>query len=170
MGAGSHLTHSNRAHDPKLGACPVSTGTTLTQGTSDRSSQAPAPDAAPLTPSTPQILDLVQRHVPEARLVEELPHELVLALPYAGALDGSFAIVFQELDRQLAALGLAGYGVSDTSLEEVWDLVGFQRMNRSLLMGGKGALQAGRALREGGQLRDGLRRFRGPKGIWGSLL
>ncbi|KAH0514125.1 ATP-binding cassette sub-family A member 7 [Microtus ochrogaster] len=90
-------------------------GTTLTQ--------APAPDADPLTPSTPQILDLVQRHVPGARLVEELPHELVLALPYAGALDGSFAMVFQELDRQLASLGLAGYGVSDTSLEEVWDLI-----------------------------------------------
>lgn len=52
--------------------------------------------------------------------MEELPHELVLALPYAGALDGSFATVFQELDRQLAALGLAGYGVSDTSLEEIF--------------------------------------------------
>ncbi|XP_075831677.1 phospholipid-transporting ATPase ABCA7 isoform X3 [Microtus pennsylvanicus] len=90
----------------------VSTGTTLTQ--------APAPDAVPLTPSTPQILDLVQRHVPGARLVEELSHELVLALPYAGALDGSFAMVFQELDRQLASLGLAGYGVSDTSLEEIF--------------------------------------------------
>lgn len=85
--------------------------------------------------------------------MEELPHELVLALPYAGALDGSFAMVFQELDQQLASLGLAGYGVSDTSLEEVWDLVGFRRMNRSLLMGGKGELQAGRAFREGGQLR-----------------
>lgn len=149
---------------------PVSTGTTLTQGTSDRSSQAPAPDAAPLTPSTPQILDLVQRHVPGAQLVEELPHELVLALPYVGALDGSFAMVFQELDQQLAALGFTSYGVSDTSLEEVWDLVGFRRMNRNLLMGGKGELQAGRALREGGQLRDGLRSSRGPKSIWGSLL
>lgn len=85
--------------------------------------------------------------------MEELPHELVLALPYAGALDGSFAMVFQELDQQLASLGLAGYGVSDTSLEEVWDLVGFRRMNRSLFMGGKGELQAGRAFREGGQLR-----------------
>ncbi|CAO2641511.1 ATP-binding cassette sub-family A member 7 [Lemmus lemmus] len=93
---------------------------TLTQGTSARSGQSPAPDAAPLTPSTPQLLDLVRRHAPGARLVEELPHELVLALPYEGALDGSFAMVFQELDQQLAALGLAGYGVSDTSLEEIF--------------------------------------------------
>lgn len=57
--------------------------------------------------------------------MEELPHELMLTLPYAGALDGSFAMVFQELDQQLELLGLTGYGISDTSLEEVWDLVGF---------------------------------------------
>lgn len=61
----------------------------------------------------------MQHHVPGAQLVEELPHELVLALPYAGALDGSFAVVFQELDQQLELLGLTGYGISDTSLEEV---------------------------------------------------
>lgn len=101
------------------------TGTTLTRGASDGSGRAPAPDAASITPRTPRILDLVRRHVPGAQLVEELPHELVLALPYAGALDGSFAMVFQELDRQLEALGLTGYGISDTNLEEVWDLVGF---------------------------------------------
>ncbi|CAH6779324.1 phospholipid-transporting ATPase ABCA7 [Phodopus roborovskii] len=95
-------------------------GTTLTQGASERNSQAPAPDAAPVTPSTPQILDLVKRHVPEAELVEDLPHELLLALPYTGALDGSFAMVFQELDQQLEALGLTGYGISDTNLEEIF--------------------------------------------------
>lgn len=96
-----------------------------TQGASDKSSQAPAPDTVPITPSTARILELVRQHVPGAQLVEELPHELVLTLPYAGALDGSFAMVFQELDQQLELLGLTGYGISDTSLEEVWDLVGF---------------------------------------------
>ncbi|XP_003502609.2 phospholipid-transporting ATPase ABCA7 isoform X2 [Cricetulus griseus] len=95
-------------------------GTTLTQETLDGSSQAPTPDAAPITPRTPKILDLVKRHVPEAQLVEELPHELVLALPYTGALDGSFGMVFQELDQQLEALGLTGYGISDTNLEEIF--------------------------------------------------
>lgn len=57
--------------------------------------------------------------------MEALPHELVFTLPYAGAQDGSFAMVFQELDQQLDLLGLSGYGISDTSLEEVWDPVGF---------------------------------------------
>uniref|UniRef100_A0A8C8YZG7 ATP binding cassette subfamily A member 7 n=1 Tax=Prolemur simus TaxID=1328070 RepID=A0A8C8YZG7_PROSS len=68
----------------------------------------------------PQLLALVQRWVPGARLVEELPHELVLVLPYVGALDGSFAELFRELDRRLGELQLTSYGISDTSLEEVW--------------------------------------------------
>uniref|UniRef100_A0A2K6GPU3 ATP binding cassette subfamily A member 7 n=1 Tax=Propithecus coquereli TaxID=379532 RepID=A0A2K6GPU3_PROCO len=71
----------------------------------------------------PQLLALVQRWVPGARLVEELPHELVLVLPYVGALDGSFAQLFRELDRRLGELRLASYGISDTSLEEVWGWV-----------------------------------------------
>lgn len=62
---------------------------------------------------------MVQHWVPEARLVEELPHELVLTLPYEAALDGSFAELFRDLDQRLGELGLAGYGISDTSLEEV---------------------------------------------------
>ncbi|GAB1295321.1 ATP-binding cassette sub-family A member 7 [Apodemus speciosus] len=97
-----------------------SADTAFTQGTLDKSRQAPGSGAVAVTPSTAPILELVQHHVPGARLVEELPHELVLALPYAGALDGSFAMVFQELDRQLELLGLTGYGISDTSLEEIF--------------------------------------------------
>eukprot|EP00074_Homo_sapiens_P110528 XP_024307089.1 ATP-binding cassette sub-family A member 7 isoform X7 [Homo sapiens] len=69
---------------------------------------------------TPQLLALVQHWVPGARLVEELPHELVLVLPYTGAHDGSFATLFRELDTRLAELRLTGYGISDTSLEEIF--------------------------------------------------
>nr|KAF6400151.1 ATP binding cassette subfamily A member 7 [Rousettus aegyptiacus] len=68
----------------------------------------------------PQVLAAVQRQVPGAQLVKELPHELVLTLPYGGALDGSFAKLFRELDQRLEELGLAGYGISDTSLEEIF--------------------------------------------------
>ncbi|XP_042638708.1 phospholipid-transporting ATPase ABCA7 [Orycteropus afer afer] len=67
-----------------------------------------------------QLLALVQRWVPGARLVEELPHELVLVLPYLGALDGSFAGLFRELDTRVGELGLGGCGISDTSLEEIF--------------------------------------------------
>ncbi|XP_021497533.1 phospholipid-transporting ATPase ABCA7 isoform X1 [Meriones unguiculatus] len=110
--------------DPRREQKPESKGnmaeTAFTGGTLDRGSQAPAPDTTPASASTAPLLELVRRHVPGAQLVEELPHELVLALPYAGALDGSFAMVFHELDRQLEALGLTGYGISDTSLEEIF--------------------------------------------------
>ncbi|KAM6168041.1 phospholipid-transporting ATPase ABCA7 [Erethizon dorsatum] len=75
---------------------------------------------APLPSDAPQLLSLVRRWVPGAQLVEELPHELVLVMPYGGAQDGSFARLFQELDGQLGALRLAGYGISDTSLEEIF--------------------------------------------------
>lgn len=68
--------------------------------------------------------------------MEELPQELVLALPYVGALDGSFAGLFRELDKQLGALSLAGYGISDTSLEEV-QVVG--RVTREGYLAGAGA-------------------------------
>ncbi|XP_044943937.1 phospholipid-transporting ATPase ABCA7 isoform X11 [Mustela putorius furo] len=66
------------------------------------------------------LLSLVQQLVPGARLVRELPHELVLVLPYGGAVDGSFARLFWEVDQRLEELGLAGYGISDTSLEEIF--------------------------------------------------
>ncbi|XP_036095824.1 phospholipid-transporting ATPase ABCA7 isoform X1 [Molossus molossus] len=67
-----------------------------------------------------QLLAVVQCQVPGAQLVEELSHELVLALPYGGALDGNFAKLFHELDQRLEELGLSGYGISDTSLEEIF--------------------------------------------------
>ena len=80
-------------------------------------------------PGAAQLWAIVQRQVPGTRLVKDLPHELVLALPYTGALDGSFAELFHDLDQRLGELGLAGYGISDTSLEEVWllDEVGGRR-------------------------------------------
>lgn len=73
----------------------------------------------PAHPGTPHLLAVVQHQVPGAQVVEDLSHELLLVLPYEGALDGSFARLFRELDQRLGELGLAGYGISDTSLEEV---------------------------------------------------
>ncbi|KAJ8777051.1 hypothetical protein J1605_014915 [Eschrichtius robustus] len=78
------------------------------------------PGSQASTASVAQLLALVQSHVPGARLVKELPRELVLALPYQGALDGSFPELFRELDQRLGELGLAGFGISDTSLEEIF--------------------------------------------------
>uniref|UniRef100_A0AAX7TDJ0 P-type phospholipid transporter n=1 Tax=Astatotilapia calliptera TaxID=8154 RepID=A0AAX7TDJ0_ASTCA len=60
-----------------------------------------------------------EKHVPEARLVEDLGHELAYVLPYQAAKDGAFVELFHELDDRLTDLGISSYGISDTTLEEV---------------------------------------------------
>lgn len=62
---------------------------------------------------------LVRRHVPEAVFLESIGQEITYILPYSGARDGAFALLFQELDLAMADLGLTSYGISDTTLEEV---------------------------------------------------
>ncbi|XP_070711035.1 phospholipid-transporting ATPase ABCA1-like [Pempheris klunzingeri] len=63
---------------------------------------------------------LVQRHVPEAVFLESIGQEITYILPYGGARDGTFALLFQELDLAMADLGLTSYGISDTTLEEIF--------------------------------------------------
>uniref|UniRef100_A0A667YE17 P-type phospholipid transporter n=1 Tax=Myripristis murdjan TaxID=586833 RepID=A0A667YE17_9TELE len=62
---------------------------------------------------------LVRRHVPEAVFLESIGQEITYILPYGGARDGTFALLFKELDLEMADLGLTSYGISDTTLEEV---------------------------------------------------
>lgn len=76
--------------------------------------------AAPcVTPDVSLVSSLILTHVPAARLVENLGHELTYVLPYSAAKDGAFVELFKDLDRKLPDLGISSYGVSDTTLEEV---------------------------------------------------
>lgn len=70
-------------------------------------------------PDVTLISSLILRHVPAARLVEDLGHELTYILPYSAAKDGAFVELFKDLDVKLPDLGISSYGVSDTTLEEV---------------------------------------------------
>lgn len=63
---------------------------------------------------------LVRRHVPEAVFLESIGQEITYILPYSGATDGTFAPLFQELDLAMDDLGLTSYGISDTTLEEIF--------------------------------------------------
>ncbi|XP_017165744.1 ATP-binding cassette sub-family A member 1 isoform X4 [Poecilia reticulata] len=63
---------------------------------------------------------LVRRHVPEAAFLESIGQEITFILPYGGARDGSFATLFSKLDLAMADLGLTSYGISDTTLEEIF--------------------------------------------------
>ncbi|XP_078145249.1 phospholipid-transporting ATPase ABCA1b isoform X2 [Centroberyx gerrardi] len=71
-------------------------------------------------PDVSLISSLILRHVPAARLVEDLGHELTYVLPYSAAKDGAFVQLFKDMDNKLPDLGISSYGVSDTTLEEIF--------------------------------------------------
>ncbi|PWA21189.1 hypothetical protein CCH79_00009352 [Gambusia affinis] len=66
------------------------------------------------------LLALLQQHVPGARLVEESRREAVINLPQAAAKDGSLGIFLSKLDERLPELGISSYGLSDSTLEEIF--------------------------------------------------
>ncbi|KPP71608.1 hypothetical protein Z043_109458 [Scleropages formosus] len=66
------------------------------------------------------ITRLLQRHVPGSVFLECIGQEVTYILPYAAAHDGSFALLLKELDLEMGNLGVASYGVSDTTLEEIF--------------------------------------------------
>ncbi|KAM3619144.1 uncharacterized protein V6R79_003683 [Siganus canaliculatus] len=66
------------------------------------------------------LLSLAQHHIPGARLVEESGREAVVNLPQTSAKDSSLGVFLAELDQRLTELGLSSYGLSDSSLEEIF--------------------------------------------------
>uniref|UniRef100_A0A672PFS8 P-type phospholipid transporter n=1 Tax=Sinocyclocheilus grahami TaxID=75366 RepID=A0A672PFS8_SINGR len=66
------------------------------------------------------ISSLILKHVPAARMVEDLGHEITYVLPYESAKDGAFVELFHDMDDRLADLCISSYGVSDTTLEEIF--------------------------------------------------
>ncbi|XP_035203975.1 phospholipid-transporting ATPase ABCA7 isoform X2 [Oxyura jamaicensis] len=77
-------------------------------------------DSEASTVDVPQLSALIQKLVLGSRLVEDIGHEVLFVLPYSGAKDGAFGELFQELDAHLGELGISGYGISDTTLEEIF--------------------------------------------------
>lgn len=62
----------------------------------------------------------IQAHVPDARLKEAQGGDLVYSLPpFSSSNASSYRSLLTALDSNLDALQLGGYGISDTSLEEV---------------------------------------------------
>ncbi|KAJ8374724.1 hypothetical protein SKAU_G00053040 [Synaphobranchus kaupii] len=66
------------------------------------------------------LLALARRHISDARLVEDVGREAVINFPHSAAEDGSLACFLAELDKRLGEFGITGYGLSDTTLEEIF--------------------------------------------------
>lgn len=68
---------------------------------------------------TARVTSLVQSHLPEAFLKENSGSELTYLIPEV-ADKASFKGLFQALDENLLHLHVTSYGISDTTLEEVF--------------------------------------------------
>ncbi|XP_047424587.1 retinal-specific phospholipid-transporting ATPase ABCA4a isoform X2 [Mugil cephalus] len=66
------------------------------------------------------ITTLVHHHVPQARLIEAIGQELTYLLPNRNFQPRAYASLFRELEETLMDIGLSSFGVSDTSLEEIF--------------------------------------------------
>uniref|UniRef100_A0A8C2XHM9 P-type phospholipid transporter n=1 Tax=Cyclopterus lumpus TaxID=8103 RepID=A0A8C2XHM9_CYCLU len=98
------------------------------------------------------LLSLAQHHIPGARLVEESAREAVVNLPQTAAKDSSLGIFLSELDQRLTELGISSYGLSDSTLEEI-----FLRVAEETGVDAEPDLQAGSPLRQqpsAGQMAD----------------
>uniref|UniRef100_H3BX82 ATP binding cassette subfamily A member 1 n=1 Tax=Tetraodon nigroviridis TaxID=99883 RepID=H3BX82_TETNG len=116
LGTGYYLTLVKKEPEPSLSSCRNSSST-VSFNSGPAASVCGVPFAAP---DVSLVSSLILSHVPAARLVEDLGHELTYVLPYTAAKDGAFVELFKDLDQKLPELGISSYGVSDTTLEEIF--------------------------------------------------
>ncbi|XP_010217767.1 PREDICTED: ATP-binding cassette sub-family A member 12 [Tinamus guttatus] len=70
---------------------------------------------------TAAVTSLIQSHLPEAYLKEDIGGELVYVLPpFKSAVSGAYQALLRALDTSLNDLHLGCYGISNTTVEEVF--------------------------------------------------
>ncbi|XP_074856969.1 glucosylceramide transporter ABCA12 [Carettochelys insculpta] len=70
---------------------------------------------------TSTVTSLIQSHLPEAYLKEDVGGELVYVLPpFSSRVSGAYQSLLRALDAGLSDLHLGCYGISDTTMEEVF--------------------------------------------------
>ena len=66
-----------------------------------------------------EITEYIRGYVPSAQLICETLHELSYILPKNSSQNASFKNLFASLEENKEKLGCSGFGLTDTSLEEV---------------------------------------------------
>uniref|UniRef100_A0A8C5STU4 P-type phospholipid transporter n=1 Tax=Laticauda laticaudata TaxID=8630 RepID=A0A8C5STU4_LATLA len=128
LGTGYYLTLVKKDVDSSLSSCRNSSSTisylkkddSVSQSSSDAGLGSDHESDTP-TIDVSAISNLIMKHVSEAKLVEDIGHELSYVLPYEAAREGAFVELFHEIDDRLSDLGISSYGISETTLEEVCD-------------------------------------------------
>ncbi|XP_042560484.1 phospholipid-transporting ATPase ABCA1a isoform X2 [Clupea harengus] len=127
LGTGYYLTLVKRDFEPPLSSCRNSSSTVSYIKKEDSVSESSSDaglgsdhESETTTIDVSLISNVIFKHVPSARLVEDLGHELTYVLPYESAKAGAFVELFHEIDDRLTYLGISSYGISDTTLEEIF--------------------------------------------------
>ncbi|KAI5101655.1 ATP-binding cassette sub-family A member 1 isoform X2 [Silurus meridionalis] len=66
------------------------------------------------------LLALAQHHIAGIRLVKDVGREAVINFPHAASEDGTLALFLAELEKHQSEFGIVSYGLSDTTLEEIF--------------------------------------------------
>uniref|UniRef100_A0A8B9JD11 P-type phospholipid transporter n=1 Tax=Astyanax mexicanus TaxID=7994 RepID=A0A8B9JD11_ASTMX len=124
FGVGFYLTLVRRIKDlrKKENECDCASECSCTCSTCTRykeESQGLYVDRA-LDGDVESITSLIHHHVPEAKLIEMIGQEMTYLLPNKGFKHRSYASLFRELEETLGDMGLSSFGISDTSLEEIF--------------------------------------------------
>ncbi|XP_060066261.1 phospholipid-transporting ATPase ABCA3-like [Ylistrum balloti] len=69
-----------------------------------------------------KVTNLIQGHIPRAFIESEISAELSYLLPFDES--GKFVKLFEDLENKLSSLGLSSFGISATTMEEVFLKVG----------------------------------------------
>uniref|UniRef100_A0AAY4A5S1 P-type phospholipid transporter n=1 Tax=Denticeps clupeoides TaxID=299321 RepID=A0AAY4A5S1_9TELE len=120
LGTGYYLTLVKRDFDLSLSSCRNSSSTVSYVKKDDVSESSSDAGLGSDHENVSLISNVIFKHVPSARLVEDLGHELTYILPYESAKAGAFVELFHEIDDRLTDLGISSYGISDTTLEEIF--------------------------------------------------
>ncbi|KAG7458914.1 hypothetical protein MATL_G00225660 [Megalops atlanticus] len=127
LGTGYYLTLVKRDMDLSLSSCRNSSSTVSYIKKEDSVSESSSDaglgsdhESETTTIDISLISNVIFKHVPAARMVEDLGHEITYVLPYESAKDGAFVELFHEIDDRLSDLGISSYGISDTTLEEIF--------------------------------------------------
>ena len=67
-----------------------------------------------------KVMTFIKSIMPSAKFVESVGTDLTVGLPHQGDYSASLHQFFENLDAQLGSLGVLSYGVSSTTLEEVF--------------------------------------------------
>ena len=66
------------------------------------------------------ITKFIVSYIPGSKLHENFETELTFLLPSSARLTGEFTNLFENLEKSMSNFGIKNYGISDTTLEEVF--------------------------------------------------